>query len=57
MDLMEIWQIARSLWVVWLVAVFLGISFWAFRPKNKQRFEDDANIIFKDDHNGDLRHG
>lgn len=58
MDLATISEVARSLWVVWLVAVFVGIVFWAFRPKNKKRFEDDAMIIFKnDDKNGGPAHG
>ena len=30
-----------------LGALLAGIVFWVFRPSNKQRFEDDAMIIFK----------
>lgn len=52
MDLEELYEAARSLWVVWLMLLFLGIVFWAFRPKNKKRFEDDARIPFKDDNGG-----
>lgn len=48
MDLTELYETARSLWVVWLMILFLGIVFWAFRPKNKKRFEEDARIPFKD---------
>ena len=47
MDLMTILELAKSAWVVWLTLVFAGIVIWAFRPSNKQRFEDDAMIIFK----------
>lgn len=43
---------AKSLWVVWLMLVFLGIVFWAFRPKNKSRFESDARIPFREDEDG-----
>jgi len=52
MDLAELYETARSLWVVWLMLLFLGVVFWAFRPKNKKRFEDDAQIPFKDDNGG-----
>ena len=58
MDLATITEIARSLWVVWLMVLFGGIVFWAYRPKNKKRFEEDGNIIFKnDDQNGGAAHG
>jgi len=57
MDMTTLVELARSLWVVWLMAVFLGIVFWAYRPKNKRRFEEDANIIFKNDKNGGPAHG
>lgn len=57
MDLMSIVEVARSLWVVWLMGLFLGIVFWALRPSNKKRFEDDAMIIFKNDKNGGQAHG
>ena len=49
MDLASITEIARSLWVVWLVVLFVALVFWAYRPKNKKRFEEDGNIIFRDD--------
>ena len=52
MDWAGLYETARSLWVVWLMLLFLGIVFWAFRPKNKKRFEDDARIPFKDDNGG-----
>ncbi|MCB1884770.1 MAG: cbb3-type cytochrome c oxidase subunit 3 [Geminicoccaceae bacterium] len=42
-------MIARQLWVVWLLIVFVLIAWWAFRPKNKKRFEQDSRIIFDDD--------
>ncbi|MCW8916192.1 MAG: cbb3-type cytochrome c oxidase subunit 3 [Magnetovibrio sp.] len=49
MDLMTITELARSAWVVWLTLIFASILFWAFRPKNKKRWEDDAMMIFKND--------
>ncbi len=58
MDLANIMELVRSLWVVWLALLFGGIVFWAFRPKNKKRFEDDAMIIFKKNgENGGNAHG
>ena len=52
MDWMTISEWARPLWVVWLVVLFVGIVTWAFWPGNKSRFEDDAQIVFKDEKNG-----
>lgn len=57
MDWTTITEVARSLWVVWLMILFVGIIFWALRPKNKKRFEEDAMIIFKNDKNGGPAHG
>ena len=52
MDLTALSEAARSAWVVWLMVLFLGVVFWAFRPKNRKRFEDDARIPFRDEENG-----
>ncbi len=49
MDLTAVWEFARSLWVLWLMILFFGAVFWAFRPKNRERFEADALIPFKDE--------
>ena len=57
MDLTTLSEIAKPTWVVWLTIVFAAIIFWAFRPKNKKRFEEDAKMIFKDDENGGTNHG
>ncbi len=47
-----VYQWARQAWVIWMILLFLGIVFWAFRPKNKRRFEEDGMIPFKDENNG-----
>lgn len=52
MTLHDIYELARSSWVVWMVLLFAGIVVWAYLPGNKKRFEDDADIIFKDKGNG-----
>lgn len=49
MNWLEISEIARQLWVAWLMLVFLGIAFYAFRPKNRAHFSECANIPFKND--------
>ena len=51
MDINTIVDLARQAWVVWLMIIFVAIIFWAYRPKNAKRFEDDANIIFREDDN------
>ena len=43
-------ELARQLWVVWMMLAFIAIAFWAFRPSNKKRFERDAQIPLSDDH-------
>jgi len=43
--------VGGTAWGVWLMILFAGIIFWAFRPKNKKRFEDDGMIPFRDDMN------
>ena len=39
----------HSLWVVWAVLLFAVILFWAFRPKNRRRFEADSQIPLRDE--------
>ncbi len=52
MDLKTLAEGARSLWVVWLILLFIGIVWWAYRPKNRKKFEDAANIPFREDNGG-----
>ena len=35
--------------IVLMLILFVGILFWAFRPKNRKRFQKDADIPFHDD--------
>ncbi|MCU0838819.1 MAG: cbb3-type cytochrome c oxidase subunit 3 [Rhodospirillales bacterium] len=49
MDLDAAYRLLREFWVVWMMILFFAIVFWAYRPKNKKRFEDAARIPFKDD--------
>jgi cbb3-type cytochrome oxidase subunit 3 len=41
-------NLIRSLLSVAVFAVFLGIVWWAYAPRRKQRFDNDALSIFKD---------
>ena len=52
MDLDALSEMVRPMWVVWLIVLFAGILFWAFRPKNRKRFESDGMIPFRNDENG-----
>ncbi len=49
MTLHAINEILASAWTVWAVLVFAGIVRWAWRPANRRRFEQDANIPLNDE--------
>ncbi len=49
MSLPDLLHWARSLWPLWLMLIFFGIVFHAYRPKNRRRFEDLANLPLRDD--------
>lgn len=57
MSLETLYEIARSTWVIWMVVLFSSIVLWAFLPRNKKRFEEDAKMIFRDQGNGAKNHG
>lgn len=48
MNLEAIYEILTSIWTVWAVLIFAVIVFWAWRPKNRKRFEKDARIPLND---------
>jgi cytochrome c oxidase cbb3-type subunit IV len=48
-ELKQIGEYLATLWTVWAVLIFLGIAFWALRPKNRKRFERDARIPLDND--------
>lgn len=52
MDLTELYTAARSLWVVWLMILFIGIIWWVYRPKNRRRFEEASKIPLREDDGG-----
>jgi len=48
-ELADVLETLRSLWLLWLLLLFGAVIWWAYRPKNRQRFEDDAQIPFRED--------
>ena len=49
MDFQSLSETARAAWVVWLMVLFGGILFWAFRAKNKNRSENGGRLPLADD--------
>lgn len=45
----EFYAALKSLWVVWLMGVFLAIAVWAYWPLNKERLQAHARIPLDDD--------
>jgi cytochrome c oxidase cbb3-type subunit 4 len=45
--------IVGSIYTVIVFVAFIGAVWWAFNSKNKAKFDDAANIIFKDDKQSD----
>jgi cbb3-type cytochrome oxidase subunit 3 len=44
----EFYSALKSLWVVWLIAIFVSIAVWAYWPRNRKRFEAHARIPLRD---------
>lgn len=42
-------ELLATLWTVWAVGLFGGIAYWAWRPANRGRFENDARIPLNDE--------
>ena len=45
----DISSFLRTFWEVWVMVFFVTVVWWAFRPGNKARFEEDAQIPFRED--------
>lgn len=39
----------HSIATVAAFVAFIGVAWWAYSPKNKKRFEQDAQLAFDDD--------
>jgi|JI91814BRNA_FD_contig_31_1717125_length_592_multi_3_in_0_out_0_1 cytochrome c oxidase cbb3-type subunit 4 len=57
MSLLDLSQMARELWVVWLLIIFAAIVFHAYRGRNKNHFNDCAQIPFREDAEEMNNHG
>lgn len=44
-----LYETLRSLWVVWLMAIFLGIIAWVYWPGRKSELEQQGRIPLDDD--------
>lgn len=42
------WGVLHSIATVAAFVVFIGIAWWAYSPKNKKRFEEDAQLALDD---------
>jgi len=49
MTLEALGELLTSIWTIWAILIFAGIAFWAWRPKNRRRFEKDARIPLNDE--------
>ncbi len=47
--LASIGELLATIWTVWAVMLFTGIGAWAWRPRNRVRFERDARIPLNDE--------
>ncbi len=54
MDLSAVFDAVGVLGVVWLLILFAGILFWAFRRKTRRRSMGDAPVPFDDDDGGKM---
>lgn len=44
-----IWIISKQFALIYFFIIFCGILFWAFRGKNKDRFEEGRHMPLKED--------
>ncbi len=49
MDWLDLYPLLRSLWVVWFMALFIGIVAWALWPPRKKRLEALGRIPLRPD--------
>jgi cytochrome c oxidase cbb3-type subunit IV len=49
MDWIEIYPVLRGIWVVWFMALFVGIVAWTVWPPRKKKLEDLGRIPLRHD--------
>ncbi|WP_323842448.1 MULTISPECIES: cbb3-type cytochrome c oxidase subunit 3 [unclassified Moraxella] len=42
------WGVLHSIATVMALIAFIAIAWWAYSPKNKKRFEEDAQLALDD---------
>lgn len=42
------WGVLHSIATVGAFVAFIGVVWWAYSPKNKKRFEEDAQLALDD---------
>jgi cytochrome c oxidase cbb3-type subunit 4 len=42
-------SVLRSIWVVWLTILFIGIVVWVLWPSRRRKYRDAARIPLEDD--------
>ncbi|AWY20726.1 MULTISPECIES: cbb3-type cytochrome oxidase subunit 3 [Moraxella] len=42
------WGVLHSIATVMAFIAFIGVAWWAYSPKNKKRFEEDAQLALDD---------
>ncbi|MFB6347982.1 cbb3-type cytochrome oxidase subunit 3 [Moraxella marmotae] len=42
------WGVLHSIATVSAFVAFIGVAWWAYSPKNKKRFEEDAQLALDD---------
>ena len=45
----EFYEFVRSLWVVWLMVLFVGIVAWVLWPSRRRKYREAAQIPLEDD--------
>lgn len=49
MDLLSLYPLLRSVWVVWFMMLFVGIVAWALWPSRREKFEEHGRIPLRGD--------
>jgi cytochrome c oxidase cbb3-type subunit IV len=47
MEWLALALVARPLWIVWMVLLFVGLAAYALLPRNRTHFENCARIPFR----------
>ena len=45
----DFYSFVKSAWVVWMMALFVGIVVWVLWPSNRRRFRKASQIPFEND--------